>query len=94
MNISGWLQLALFLVVLILITRPLGIYLFQVLDANGKTFLDPVIKPFERLTYRILGVKPGKRAGLDSLHHRDADFPAGYNASHLLDSALSELPAL
>src|SRR3984885_3236024 len=60
MNISGWLQLALFLVALILITKPLGIYLFQVLDANGKTFLDPIIRPFERLTYRIFGVNPEK----------------------------------
>ena len=63
MNISGWLQLALYLVALILITKPLGIYLFQVLDANGKTFLDPVIKPFERLTYRIFGVDPEKEQG-------------------------------
>jgi K+-transporting ATPase ATPase A chain len=63
MNISGWLQLVLYIVVLILITKPLGIYLFQVLDVNGKTFLDPVLKPFERLTYRIFGVNPEKEQG-------------------------------
>src|SRR6202045_2150884 len=63
MNMSGWLQLAFFLIVLILITKPLGIYLFQVLDVNGKTFLDPVIKPFERLTYRLFGVDPEKEQG-------------------------------
>ncbi len=63
MNLSGWLQLALFIGVLILITKPLGIHLFHVLDANGKTFLDPVIKPFERLTYRIFGVNPEKEHG-------------------------------
>ena len=63
MNISGWIQLALFIGVLLLITKPLGIYLFQVLDANGKTFLDPVIKPFERLTYRLIGVDPEKEQG-------------------------------
>src|SRR6202047_3852730 len=63
MNISGWFQLALFLVLLILITKPLGIFLFQVLDASGKTFLDPVIKPFERLTYRIFGINPEKEHG-------------------------------
>jgi K+-transporting ATPase ATPase A chain len=63
MNISGWFQLALFLVLLVLITKPLGIYLYQVLDANGKTFLDPVIKPFERLTYRVFGVDPEKEQG-------------------------------
>jgi potassium-transporting ATPase potassium-binding subunit len=63
MNISGWIQLAFFIGVLLLITKPLGIYLFQVLDANGKTFLDPVIKPFERLTYRLIGVDPEKEQG-------------------------------
>jgi potassium-transporting ATPase potassium-binding subunit len=63
MNISGWIQLAFFIGVLLLITKPLGIYLFQVLDANGRTFLDPVIKPFERLTYRLIGVDPEKEQG-------------------------------
>jgi K+-transporting ATPase ATPase A chain len=63
MNISGWIQLAFFIGVLLLITKPLGIYLFQVLDANGRTFLDPVIKPFERLTYRLMGVDPEKEQG-------------------------------
>jgi potassium-transporting ATPase potassium-binding subunit len=58
MNIMGWIQLALFVLVLVLITKPLGLYLTQVLDTNGKTFLDPVIGPLERLTYRILGVRP------------------------------------
>jgi len=58
MNISGWIQLAFYVLVLLLITKPLGLYLVQVLDANGKTFLDPVVRPIERLTYRILGVKP------------------------------------
>src|SRR6201982_296634 len=63
MNISGWVQLALYIGVLLLITKPLGIYLFHVLDANGRTFIDPVIKPFERLTYRLIGVDPQKEQG-------------------------------
>src|ERR1700751_284090 len=63
MNISGWIQLAFFIGVLLLITKPLGIYLFQVLDAKGRTFLDPVLKPVERLTYRILGVDPEREQG-------------------------------
>ncbi len=37
---------------LALITKPMGLYLMQVLDANGRTWLDPVLKPLERLTYR------------------------------------------
>jgi len=63
MNILGWLELAIFLIVLILITKPLGIYLVHVLDAHGKTFLDPVVKPLEKLTYRLLGVDPEKEQG-------------------------------
>ena len=57
MQASGWIQLALFVAVLALITKPMGLYLMQVLDANGKTWLDPLLKPFERLTYRIMGVR-------------------------------------
>jgi hypothetical protein len=53
-------QLALFIGLLALLTKPLGIYLAHVLDANGKTFLDPAFGPLERLTYRLMGVKPGK----------------------------------
>jgi potassium-transporting ATPase potassium-binding subunit len=60
MNVQGWLGLAIFLIVLLLITKPLGIHLVRVLDAKGKTFLDPAIKPVEKLTYRILGIDPEK----------------------------------
>ena len=60
MNILGWLELAIYLIVLLAITKPLGIYLVQVLDTQGKTFLDPVVKPVERLTYRLFGVDPEK----------------------------------
>ncbi len=60
MNISGWIQLILFTSILLAITKPLGLFLIQVLDANGKTFLDPVIKPLEKLTYKLTGVDPKK----------------------------------
>lgn len=55
MNTSGWIQLALYLGVLLLITKPLGIYLLQVLDGKN-TFLEPVLGPIERFTYRLLRV--------------------------------------
>jgi K+-transporting ATPase ATPase A chain len=60
MNTSGWLQLALYLGALALITKPLGLYLCQVLDANGRTWFDLVLKPLERLTYRVMGVDTAK----------------------------------
>jgi len=56
----GWLQLALYVGILLLITKPLGLYLFQVLDARGRTWLDPILGPLERLTYRLGGVDSGK----------------------------------
>jgi len=58
MNLYGWIQLALFLGLLLLVTRPMGIYLYRVLDPQGKTFLDPVLKPVERFFYRLMGVDP------------------------------------
>src|SRR5262245_49037529 len=60
MQLNGWLQFALFLAALALITKPLGLYLLQVLDANGRTWFDPVLRPLERVTYRLIGVDPQK----------------------------------
>jgi K+-transporting ATPase ATPase A chain len=60
MNIMGWLQLAAFVVVLVALTKPLGLHLGRVLDPAGKTFLDPVLSPVERLIYRILGIDRSK----------------------------------
>ena len=62
MNVSGWTQLALYLGVLLLVTKPLGIYLFQVLDGKN-TFLEPVLGPVERFTYRLLRVDPRREQG-------------------------------
>src|SRR5262245_32746051 len=56
MQTSGWIQLGLYVVALVGITKPMGLDLMQVLDVNGRTWLDPVLKPMERLTYRIMGV--------------------------------------
>src|SRR5499427_4503695 len=60
MQASGWIQFAIYIVVLALITKPMGLYLLQVLDANGKTLLDPVLRPLERGTYRVMGVDSSK----------------------------------
>ncbi|HZM04812.1 MAG TPA: potassium-transporting ATPase subunit KdpA, partial [Candidatus Saccharimonadales bacterium] len=56
MRANDWFQLTCFVGILALITKPIGLYLCQVLDINGRTWLDPLIQPFERLTYRIMGV--------------------------------------
>jgi K+-transporting ATPase ATPase A chain len=60
MQASGWIQFAIYIVALALITKPMGLYLLQVLDINGKTWLDPVLRPLERVTYRVMGVDRNK----------------------------------
>ena len=50
MAISGWVQIALFSVIVILITRPLGGYMTRVF-AGERTFLSPILRPVERAVY-------------------------------------------
>jgi len=54
---QGWLQIGIFLVVVVALTPPLGIYMARVYR-NERVFLTPVLAPVERLTYRAIGVDP------------------------------------
>jgi K+-transporting ATPase ATPase A chain len=58
MDIFGWVQLTLFIILLFALTKPVGIYLTRVLDPEGRTFLDAALRPVERLLYRLFGVDP------------------------------------
>jgi K+-transporting ATPase ATPase A chain len=58
MNSMGWLQLSVFIIALAALTKPLGLYLVRVFDPDARTFLDPVLKPVERLLYHFLGINP------------------------------------
>jgi len=62
-NPNAWFQFALYVGALLLITKPLGLYLVRVLDPRGRTFLDPVIRPIERLTYRLCGIDAEREQG-------------------------------
>ncbi|WP_428485475.1 potassium-transporting ATPase subunit KdpA [Rhodopila sp.] len=55
MTINGWLQIALFCALLLLITKPLGGYMTRVF-AGERTPLSPVIRPVERLFYKLAGL--------------------------------------
>jgi potassium-transporting ATPase potassium-binding subunit len=55
MTLSGWVQIAIFGVIVILITRPLGGYMTRVFIGE-KTFLSPVLRPVERAVYWCCGV--------------------------------------
>ena len=54
---QGWLQIAVFVAVLIALIKPVGIYMARVFT-NQRVFLSPVVGPIERLTYRVLRVRP------------------------------------
>jgi potassium-transporting ATPase potassium-binding subunit len=55
MTANGWLQFVVFFAVLLLLMRPLGLYIARVLEGE-KTFLDPLLRPIERLIYRASGI--------------------------------------
>jgi K+-transporting ATPase ATPase A chain len=56
MTFNGWLQIALYCALLILITRPLGGYMTRVFQGE-RTFLSPVLRPLERGLYKVSGVQ-------------------------------------
>jgi len=52
MSANGWLQFGIYSIVLLLTVRPVGTYLARVLEGE-RTWLDPVLRPIERLIYRL-----------------------------------------
>jgi len=56
MTSNGWFQIGFFLLVILAITKPLGVYMARVFNGE-KTFLDFPLRPIERLIYRLCGVK-------------------------------------
>ena len=55
MTINGWLQIGFFLLLVFLVTKPMGVFMARVFNRE-KTFLDPILRPLERLLYRVTGV--------------------------------------
>src|ERR1017187_10153980 len=55
MTSMGLLQIFLFFLVLLALTKPLGAYMARLFEGE-RTFLHPVMRPLERLVYRIGGV--------------------------------------
>src|SRR4030067_2747528 len=58
MDVFVWTQLPLYTAILLVLTKPVGVYLVSVLSTEGKTFLDPALRPVERLLYRLLRIDP------------------------------------
>lgn len=62
MNIYSWAQLIFYLAALLALAKPLGAFMARVYQGE-KTFLDPVLRPLERLIYRASGVKAEEEMG-------------------------------
>src|SRR5579871_6243506 len=62
MSLPGLLEIALYVVILFLITKPVGLHLYKVFSGQ-RTFLDPVLGPLERLIYRLTGVNSEAEQG-------------------------------
>lgn len=54
MTLNGWFQIALFFAVVLALTKPLGVFMAR-LFGGEHTFLHPVLRPLERLLYRVTG---------------------------------------
>src|SRR6204780_646905 len=55
MTLNGWIQIALYSVIIISLTRPFGGYMTRVFNGE-RSLLSPVLRPVERLFYSISGV--------------------------------------
>jgi len=62
MTTNGWLQIAVFFVLVLLTAKPIGLYMARVYERQ-KTLLDPVLGPVERLLYRMTGVDADAEMG-------------------------------
>src|SRR6202140_4652946 len=55
MTANGWFQIGFFLLVIFLITKPVGVFLATVFSGE-KPLFDPILRPVERLIYRLTGI--------------------------------------
>ncbi|MDE3180248.1 MAG: potassium-transporting ATPase subunit KdpA [Acidobacteriota bacterium] len=56
MTSMGFLNVAVFFLVILVLTKPVGAYMATVFQGE-RTFLSPVLRPLERLVYRLCGIR-------------------------------------
>jgi K+-transporting ATPase ATPase A chain len=79
MTLNGWIQIGLFALVVLALTKPLGTYMFRAFEGTRRP-LPRVLGPVERLLYRLSGVDPAREQGWKA-----------YTVSMLVFSALGVL---
>src|SRR5215831_3553349 len=56
MTLIGISQIVIFFLIVLALTKPAGAFMYRVFEGK-KTFLHPVLRPIEKLIYRIGGVQ-------------------------------------
>jgi potassium-transporting ATPase potassium-binding subunit len=59
MTANGWFQILLYFVAILALTKPMGVFLWRVFERKS-TWLDPLLRPIERLIYRLSDVDENK----------------------------------
>jgi K+-transporting ATPase ATPase A chain len=90
MSVNGWLQFAIFSAILLASVRPVGIYLARVFEGE-RTWLDPVLRPIERLIYKLCAVNSEKEMNWREYAYAMLGFAA---AGMLLTYGIERLQAL
>jgi len=62
MSANRWFQIGLYLLAIFLVTKPLGMFMVRVFERE-KTLLDPLLRPIERVIYRLCGVDETEEMG-------------------------------
>jgi K+-transporting ATPase ATPase A chain len=90
MSVNGWLQFAIFSAILLASVRPVGIYLARVFEGE-RTWLDPVLRPIERLIYKLCAVNSDNEMNWREYAYAMLGFAA---AGMLLTYGIERLQAL
>ena len=92
MMLRGYVQIALYLVLLVAVAMPLGTYMARVYEGE-RTWLSPVVGPLERLFYRVIGVRADEETGWKTYARAMLLFNAlGLVALYALQRAQAVLP--
>ena len=55
MTVNGWLQILLFMAIIVVIAKPVGIFMTNVFNGE-RTFVHPILRPVERVIYHLTRV--------------------------------------
>ena len=93
MTANGWFQILFFLALIFLVTKPMGVYMTRVFNRE-RTFMDPFLRPIEKLLYRVTTVDEKHEMRWTGICHFDAPVQPSVDGGLVPDTALTGLPAV